>query len=286
MKRRILVLGLLMLLAVPAQAFDFGDLGDALGLDPEVTKRITQGARVVSALIPISDEEERILGRDVAARVIGRFGLEKNPEQTYYLNLIGQAIGKRSDRPNLPYRFAILATDDVNAYSCPGGYIFVTRGALKMVQNEAELAAVLAHEVAHVTERHIIKALQHSKLLNVSAEVAADAFKQGGELFQQMSDFATDALFKGLKKTDEYASDAKAIEYLDRMGYDYPAMYRVLDELDERRRTGHAKVLARTHPSPKSRIRELHRAEAKLHLGSPTGIRLKTRFNKHIGKKA
>lgn len=286
MMRRWMLPAMLLLSSLPAQAFDFGQLGDVLGLDPAVTKRITQGARVVSALIPISDEEERILGRDVAARVIGRFGLEKDPEKTYYLNLIGQAIGQRSDRPQLAYRFAILATDDVNAYSCPGGYIFVTRGALKMVRNEAELAAVLAHEVAHVTERHIIKALQHSKLLNVSAEVAADAFKQGGELFQQMSDFATDALFKGLKKTDEYASDAKAIEYLDRMGYDYPAMYRVLNELDERRRAGHAKVLAKTHPTPQSRSRELRRAETRLHLGEPTGILLKSRFQQHIGKKA
>ncbi len=267
-----------------AMAFNFGELGDALGIDPDIIRRIDQGVKIASALIPISDEEERILGRNVAGRVVGRFGIEKNMQQTYYLNLIGQALGQRSDRPNLAYRFAILATDDVNAYSCPGGYIFVTRGALNMVHNEAELAAVLAHEIAHVTERHIINALQHSKLMKVSGEVAADAFKQGGELFQQMSDFATDALFKGLKKTDEYASDSKALEYLDHLGYDYPAMYDVLKELEQRRKQGRAKVLAKTHPSPKSRMRQLKQAESELHLDRPTGIRLKARFVKHIVK--
>ncbi len=261
-----------------AVAFDFGRLGDALGLDPEVTQRISQGARVVSALIPISDEQERMLGRDVAARVIGRFGLEKNVRQTRYLNLVGRALAQRSDRPVLEYHFAILATDDVNAYSCPGGYIFVTRGALDMVRDESELAAVLAHEIAHVTERHIIKALQQSKLMQVGAEVASEAFREGGELFRQMSDFATDALFKGLKKTDEYASDRKALEYLERLGYDYPAMYRVLQELDARRRQGRTKVLARTHPSPRERRRHLKQAEPSLHLDAPTGIRLKARF--------
>jgi predicted Zn-dependent protease len=268
-------------LPIAAQAFDFSQLGDALGLDPTVTKRINQGAKVISALIPISDEEERILGRDVAARVVGRFGLDKNIRQTYYLNLIGTAIAQRSDRPSLPYRFAILATDDVNAYSCPGGYIFVTRGAINMVHDEAELAAVLAHEIAHVTERHIVKALQQSKLMQVSGEVAADAFKQGGALFQQMSDFATDALFKGLSKTDEYASDKKSIEYLDRLGYDYPAMFSVLKELEQRRKQGMAKVLAKTHPSPSARIRHLKQAESGMKLDAPTGIRLKARFDKN-----
>jgi len=270
-----------LLLPVSATAFDFGQLGDALGIDPAITRQINQGAKVVAALIPISDEEERTLGRDVAARVIGRFGLEKDIKHTYYLNLVGTALAQRSDRPNLAYRFAILATDDVNAYSCPGGYIFVTRGALNMVQDEAELAAVLAHEISHVTEKHIIKALQQSKLMQVSGEVAADAFKQGGALFNQMSDFATDALFKGLSKTDEYASDSKAIEYLDHLGYDYPAMFSVLKELEQRRKQGKAKVLAQTHPSPGDRISHLKQAESGMKLDSPTGIRLKARFDQN-----
>jgi len=276
------IMAVALLSWVPATfAFDFEQFGDVLGLDPTVSKRIGQGAKFASALIPISEEEERVLGRDVAARVIGRFGLEKNIKQTYYLNLVGQAIGQRSDRPNLSYRFAILATNDVNAYSCPGGFIFVTRGALDMVHDESELAAVLAHEIAHVTERHIINALQHSKIMKVSGEVAADAFKQGGELFQHMSDFATDALFKGLKKTDEYASDRKAIEYLDRLGYDYPAMFNVLGELEQRRKQGRTKVLAKTHPSPKDRIGHLKQAESEMKLDPPTGIRLKARFVKN-----
>jgi len=269
-----------LLFGTPAQAFDFGALGDALGLDPETTKRIEQAAKVASALAPISDEEEKILGRDVAARVAGRFGIDADQNRTYYLNLIGTAIAQRSDRPNLGYHFAILNTDDVNAYSCPGGYIFVTRGAMNMAQDEAELAAILSHEIAHVTEKHIIKALQQSKLMQVGSEVAADAFKnnKASKLFRQMSDFATDALFKGLKKEDEFDSDRKSVQYLARIGYDYPAMSDVLKLLDTRRKQGMTKVLSKTHPSPFVRLRQLNRAEQSMQLDAPTGIRLKQRF--------
>lgn len=266
----------------PAPALDLGAIGDALGIDPNIVKRVGQAAKVASALVPISDAQEVKLGRDVAARVIGRFGLERDDGRTRYLNLVGLALAQRSDRPNLPWRFAILATDDVNAYACPGGYVFVTRGALAMVRDEAELAAVLAHEISHVTRKHIIKALQKSKLMAVGADVAAEAFDKGGELFRQMSDFATDALFKGLKKEDEFDADRQALVWLNRLGYDWTAMHDVLRLLDARRKQGKTKVLAKTHPAPLERLRTLKQAEAGMALDAPTGIRLRRRFLAHI----
>ncbi|HXH73185.1 MAG TPA: M48 family metalloprotease [Mariprofundaceae bacterium] len=281
MKRNLLplLLATALLATTPAIAFDFNSLGDALGLDKETTKRLEEAAKVVSALVPISEEEEKILGRDVAARVAGRFGIDPDQNRTYYLNLLGTALAQHSDRPNLGYHFAILNTDDVNAYSCPGGYIFVTRGAMNMAQDEAELAAILSHEIAHVTEKHILKALQKSKLMQVGSEVAAEAFKnQGSQLFKQMSDFATDALFKGLSKEDEFDADRVSVVYLNRTGYDYLAMNDVLKLLDARRKRGMTKVLAKTHPNPTVRLQQLTAAERTLPLDAPTGIRLKQRF--------
>jgi predicted Zn-dependent protease len=275
--RRFALLALL-LAPLPASAFDLQGLGDALGVNPETMKHIEEGVRLTQALIPISDSQEIELGRSVAARVIGRYGLVRDREKTYYLNLIGSALASRSDRPNLPYHFAILNTDDVNAYACPGGFIFVTRGAMDMVSDEAELAAILAHEISHVTERHIIKAMQHSKLMQVGADVAAEAFRTHGALFTQMTDFATDALFKGLSKQDEYDADAKAVVYLDRLGYDYLAMDDVLRLLEQRRRMGQTKVLSQTHPSPVSRIRHLTASERDMGLPEPSHIRLADRF--------
>ena len=271
-----------LLLATPAVAFDLGGFGIGSGdKDSKRMRQINQAFKFASAMIPISDEEEIILGKRVAAKVIERYGIVNAPEMTYYLNLIATAIAQRSNRPNIPYHVAILATDDVNAYACPGGYIFVTRGILNMVRDEAELAAVLAHEISHVTERHIVNALRNSKLMKVGSEVAADAFKTPGPLLDQMTSFATDALFEGLDKSDEYESDAKAIDYLDRIGYDYPAMSDVLKQLEVRRKYGATKVLDRTHPTPSSRLQNLKTAASELSLEKPSGIRLPNRFAKH-----
>jgi len=275
----LILFSLVLLLAPrPASAFDLQGLGSMLGVNPQTMRHIEQGVRLTQALVPVSDREEIELGRSVAARVIGRYGLVRDRRETYYLNLVGAALASRSDRPNLPYHFAILDTDDVNAYACPGGFIFVTRGALDMVSDEAELAAVLAHEISHVTERHIVKALQRSRLMRVGTDVAAEAFRSHGALFSQMTDFATDALFKGLSKEDEYDADAKAVVYLDRLGYDYRAMDDVLRLLEQRQRMGLTRVLSRTHPSPISRIRHLDTAERSMDLPTPSHIRLADRF--------
>ncbi len=282
MKRTLLIVLHLLFFSAPAHAFNIGGFGlSGSGILGERLEQAGQALRLASALIPISDEEEIILGKRVAARVITRYGIEDNAETTYYLNLTATAIAQRSDRPDIPYHVAILATDDVNAYACPGGYIFLTRGVLNMVQDEAELAAVLAHEISHVTERHIVTALRNSKLMKVGTEVAAEAFRTPGPLLEQMTSFATDSLFEGLKKSDEYDSDKKAIEYLDRLGYDYPAMFDVLELLESRRRQGATKVLSKTHPSPKTRTKKLKTAIKKLSLEEPTGIRLPTRFVQH-----
>jgi len=278
---RIPVLLLSLFIAVPALAFDISDFGIGTGNGDRDSKRIHQAQQLfkfVEAAIPISDEEEIILGKRVAARVIEKYGIENAPEMTYYLNLMTTAIAQRSDRPNFSYHVAILATDDVNAYACPGGYIFVTRGVVNMVRDEAELAAVLAHEVSHVTERHIVNALRNSKMMKVGSEVAAEAFRTSGPLLDQMTNFATNALFQGLDKADEYASDEKAVDYLDRIGYDYPAMFDVLELLEVRRKWGVSKVLDKTHPTPQSRIKTLKSSVKKLSLNKPTGIRLADRF--------
>jgi len=261
--------------------FGSGPLGGN-NKDMQRARHVKQIYQLARALIPISDEEETALGRGVVKQILTRYQLDHNPEQTYYLNVLGTALAQRSERPQLQYHFAILATDDVNAYAAPGGFIFVTRGALNMVQDEAELAAILAHEIAHVTERHIVKALQQSRLMSVGKEAVADAFKVPDKIFDQMTKFATNALFKGLKKKDEYAADAKGIQYLDRLGYDSPAMYDVLELLDERRKQGKTKVLAKTHPRPSDRLKKLKSKSEELGLYQPTGIRLPERFHHFI----
>ncbi len=98
-------------------------------------------------------------GREMASRVLGRYGLYDNESVTRYVNLVASVVALNSGRPEIKFQVAILKTDTINAYAAPGGYIFITRGALMQMHDEAELAAVIAHEMGHITGKHIVKEL-------------------------------------------------------------------------------------------------------------------------------
>jgi len=180
---------------------------------------------------------ELAFGREVAARILGREPLRDNAELTRYVTLIGQALASNSGRAELPFYFAVLESEQINAYSTPGGYVFVTRGALRQMQDEAELAAVLAHEIAHVQLRHIVTALNirgkdtnnlatwMSVLTGGSADTAKVAF------FQAV-DQATTLLFEeGFNIRDELAADRVALMLLANTGYDPAALGRYLNRI-------------------------------------------------------
>lgn len=169
--------------------------------------------------------EERRFGREIAARILGRLALLDDENAQQYVNLVGSAVAGQSARPEIAFRFAIVRSDTVNAYSAPGGYIFVTTAAVKAMENEAELAGVLAHEIAHVTERHIVRELNiyasdvspasgFARLIGAGTETARVAFLQA-------VDKAIDILFKdGYKREQELDSDRVAAELCVLAGYD------------------------------------------------------------------
>ncbi|HYA88649.1 MAG TPA: M48 family metalloprotease, partial [Nitrospirota bacterium] len=123
--------------------------------DPNFRQRTSSGDEVITSDIT----EEVRLGREVAARIIARFGLYDNPELMKYVNLVGNVLAIYAARPELEFHFAILNTDEINGYSAPGGYVFITRGAIANMQDESELAGALAHEIGHVVEKHAVKEL-------------------------------------------------------------------------------------------------------------------------------
>lgn len=158
----------------------------------------------------IAFNEERNLGQMAAMNiaregglVIGASGRDPATRPTEYLNRVGFLLASRSERPELPWSFGILADDSVNAFSTPGGYVLVTRGLLQHVKNEAQLAGVLAHEIAHITHRHA---------LNYYRTVKADACRNGagakaaGEVLGGVGDLLnvanTDIAYLDLNKSD------------------------------------------------------------------------------------
>lgn len=213
---------------------------------------------------------ELAFGREVAARILGREPLRDNAELTRYVTLIGQALASHSGRAELPFYFAVLDSEQVNAYSTPGGYIFVTRGALRQMQDEAELAAVLAHEIAHVQLRHIVTALnirakETTNLATWMSVLTGGSADTAKVAFFQAVDQATALLFEeGFNIRDELAADRVALMLLANTGYDPTALGRYLNRIGTagvppaatpvELATGNGK---RTHPSNTERMTAL-----------------------------
>ena len=224
---------------------------------------IRKGLGVVQALQPIGEEEEIALGQAVAVEAFSRFGGEyDNPALTRYVNLVGETVAETSDRPNLNYHFAILNSQEQNAFAAPGGYIFITIGLLRTLKNEAELAGVLAHEVAHVTQKHMLETIRRGALLSNVSELTLSALKKDPQMFSNVIDEITDKLFtKGMDKEKEFEADAFGIEFAYRAGYHPDGLQHYLKTLQSQE--GHAQSrFFTTHPSTGTRITKLKRLGA------------------------
>ena len=216
---------------------------------------------------PMTDQEEHFLGRAVAATILGRYRLFRNDRATRYLNEAGQSLALGSDRPFTfaGYRFGILDSEEVNALSCPGGTILLTRGMLRRAQNEEELAAILAHEIGHVSGRDGLKAIQQARWMEVAALIGSEAARKAGgaetaklvSLFEgSVQDVVKTLLVSGYSREQEVAADRSALFLLQRFGYDPGALPDFLRKLG-REQTGAGKAgMFATHPGMAGRETE------------------------------
>ena len=233
----VLTLGMWLVTAGDAQA-QFGSL-----------KKLKKKADTAQkALKPMTVEEEKELGREVAAKLIGYFGLIDDEALTRYVNMVGATVGAQSERQVVPYRFAILDSDSINAFATPGGFIFITRGALALCEDEAELAGVLAHEVGHVAGRHVLKIFERDKAMRAGMDEAGS--RMPGSKYLQ--DFSKKILIKiidqGLVPGDEYDADQRGVKYARAAGYPADGLARFLTKLDQATEQGTGSFWTRTHP--------------------------------------
>ncbi len=154
--KKIISIAVMLMIMTPAvsSAQDFGRI---------ISSSIGGIQQIAEASKDITPSEEHYIGRAVAATIISKYPLLQNPALNSYLNKVGLLVAAASDRPETygGYHFAVLNSDEPNAYACPGGIILVNKGLLKQIKNEDQLAAVLAHEVAHVAHRHGIGAIKN-----------------------------------------------------------------------------------------------------------------------------
>lgn len=224
-------------------------------------------------------------GRNLASLILGRHPLKSSAEQQRYINLVGRSLAMHGERQEIDYHFAIIDSDQVNAYAAPGGYIFVTSSAIDMMQDEAELAGVLAHEIAHVNRRHIVRELnirgEGGGIESGLAHLLGGVGDSGRIAFNQALEKAVELLFdSGLKKEDEYEADRMGTLLLTQTGYDPMALRRYLQRIKQSQGEKTA-VLNNTHPGFGERLFQLDRLIDGERLATLNAPDLRQRFQQH-----
>lgn len=207
-------------------------------------------------------ESEIEFGRKVAAKVLGKFPLLKDERIVDYVTRLGAALAAQLGRPELRFYFGVLDTGDINAYAAPGGYIFITRGALTAMRDEAQLAGALAHEIAHINLRQIVRKLklrkQDRSVTTGLAQVLGGASQTARIAIERLNDLAFELLLKeGLSKEDEMEADRNAVEMMAATGYRVGRYLDYLESLQPLLEKGEGKVLSKTHPPLSLRVKQL-----------------------------
>ena len=205
--------------------------------------------------IPITPISSDRSGYSPLPRIFG--GVYDNPALQKYVATLGRAIADVSDRPDIEYYFAVLNSEHPNAFATPGGYVFISLGLLRLMENESQLAGVLAHEISHITHKHALQTLEKSAKLASFGALAIGAFGADPSMFDKVLEQAAEALFtKGLEKGMEYEADKVGTEYAYRLGYRPDGLKNFLSILkDKLPKEGSA--LTSTHPSPQDRVSKL-----------------------------
>jgi len=203
----------------------------------------------------VSAEDEARMGRAAAAVLLGAAPPLADDEVQAYVNRVGRWLVLQTERADLPWRFAVLDDDTVNAFAAPDGYVFISRGLFLVLRNEAELAGILAHEIAHVLARHHVNALVSKERGSVLLDVAKDAAGVQGGLADVLV-AATKSLYaSGLDQGDELEADLMGTVIAARAGYEPYALQHVLLTLESFAAGSEAlDLFVRTHPPFRTRI--------------------------------
>ncbi len=180
----------------------------------------------------ISEQEEIALGRETDGDIRAQFGVYQDPALEGYIAAAGKALSARTHRPGLPYSFAVLDSPVVNAFAVPGGYVYVTRGILALMSSEAELAAVLGHELGHINARHSVRRMSEMMLVQTGLAVGSAV----NETFAKLSGIAGTGiglLFLKFSRDDERQADALGVEYSRAGGYDPGGMIPFFQALEK-----------------------------------------------------
>jgi len=214
----------------------------------------------------IGERDEIEMGRTEDQRIVATLGLYGGSAMQDYVQDIGRRLAAGSERPDLPWTFRVVDDPSVNAFALPGGYIYVTRGIMAHLNSEAELAAVLGHEIGHVTARHSVNQMSKAQLaglgLTIGTAVSEDLREFGG-----MAETGLGLLFLKYSRDDERQADGLGLRYLTRARYDpRPTVdvFGMLDSLGQSAGGARTPAWLSTHPAPANRQADIRQRIAAL----------------------
>ena len=238
--------------------------GGAVGqFNINLNKIIDAGKNLREATRDVDEKQEAEIGQEYAAVLVGATPLLVNPEVERYVNRVGRWLSLNSERPGLNWQFGVLDTGTVNAFSTPGGYVLVTRGLLERMRNEAELAGVLAHEIAHVVKKHHLAAMRKGKGMEAGVNALSLYLDQqrSAAAKEKLVGGIKEVMLRGLDKDDEFEADRMAVVIAARAGYDpygLPSVVQTLQSLNPK--DSDLTLMFETHPDPGSRLDALEKS--------------------------
>ena len=212
-------------------------------------------------------EEELSLGPMIAGRILGAAPLVKDPAMQRRINLIGRWMASRTSRPELPWTFGVIEDAEINAFAAPGGYILITRGLYQLLADDAEVAAVLGHEISHVVQRDHYEVIRKQELQGAGKSILSSQVSTGGGVAGSVARSYVEQngatiMLTQLDRNAEYRADQAAGIYLARAGANPLAFYAVLQKMTSLGSSSERLTqLYRTHPPLDKRLDALDRKQ-------------------------
>ena len=230
--------------------------GKALGTNenPDMIGKRNINKGIIAGMSGSTEKEVR-LGRELAAEVDRQAKFIDDPVITEYVNRVGQNIVLHSDA-KVPFTIKVIDSDEVNAFALPGGFFYVNKGLVLAADNEAELAGVMAHEIAHVAARHAVENQRKAELTQYAIMIPAIIFGGGlGQLIYQGGGFAALLGFMKFSRGAEEEADKLGVQYMYAAGYDPTAMATMFEKLESKnkKKPGFISKLFASHPAPPER---------------------------------
>lgn len=229
----------------------------------------------------MNEKNEPAIGQAVSLSLTNTYGVTHDERLARYVVLVGQTVASRTSRADQPWVFGVLDTDTVNAFSGPGGYVWVTRGAIRQMQDESELAGVLGHEIGHVVKQHGLHAAQQAGIADAGLTAASST--SAGASFGGLSDKVVDIITKeGFSQPQEFEADAESVKYTAAAGYDPDGLLNFLTRIRNQQKAGNTSMFS-THPGMDDRIKRIRDQISAAGTGGH-GATLRDRFDRFTSK--